>query len=72
MSNTAERVWNLYKDLSDTEDEFTVKDDLTEYQRKEEEEENNNIIILHPHCNKCNKFHKKETECKSSKGTVSI
>ena len=70
MSNTTNRIWNLYKDLSDSEEEFTVKDDLTEYQRKEEEN-NNNIIILHPHCSKCNKFHKKESKCKL-KGTVSV
>ena len=68
MSNTTNRIWNLYKDLSDSEEEFTVKDDLTEYQRKEEEN-NNNIIILHPHCNKCNKFHKKETKCNLKRST---
>ena len=69
MSNTAEKVWNLYKDLSDSEEEFTVKDDIKKYQRKEES--NYNIIILHPHCSKCNKFHKKDTKCKL-KGTVSV
>ena len=69
MSNTAEKVWTLYKDLSDSEEEFTVKDDIKKYQRNEEE--NNNIIILHPHCSKCNKFHKKDTKCKL-KGTVSV
>ena len=69
MSNTAEKVWNLYKNLSDSEEEFTVKDDIKKYQRKEES--NNNIIILHPHCRKCNKFHKKDTKCKL-KGTVSV
>jgi len=67
MSNTAEKVWNLYKDLSDSEEEFTVNDNINE--RKEES--NYNIITLHPYCNKCNKFHKKENNCKL-KGTISV
>jgi len=67
MSKIVDQIWNRYINLSDSEEEFTVKDDIN----KRNEEENNNIIILHPHCCKCNKFHKKETKCKL-KGTISV
>ena len=61
MSNTAEKVWTLYKDLSysDSEEEFTVKDDIMKYQRNEEENNYDNIV-LYPYYNKCNKFHKRK------------
>ena len=62
MSKTVELIFNRYQNLSDSEDEFTVKDDIKKYKRNEEN--NYNIIILHPHCSKCNKFHNKENSCK--------
>ena len=64
MSKMVELIFNRYQNLSDSEDEFTINQNIKKYKRNEEE--NNfdyNVVILHPHCNICNKFHKKESKC---------
>ncbi len=68
MSKIVDQIWNRYINLSDSEEEFTVKDDIN---KRKEEENNYDHIVLYPYCCKCNKFHKKETKCKL-KGTVSV
>ena len=68
MSKTVELIFNRYQNLSDSEEEFTVNDNINE---RKEKENNYDNIVLHPYCNKCNKFHKKENNCKL-KGTVSV
>ena len=72
MSNIADRIFDFYKKMPNSE-ELTINDNIKELIKKED----NNIkkkydnIVLHPYCNKCNKFHRKDTKCKL-KGTVSV
>ena len=68
MSNTVELIFNRYQNLSDSEEEYTVNNNIN---KKNNEIDNYDIVILHPHCNKCNKFHKKENNCELNR-TISI
>ena len=72
MSNISDRIFDFYKKMPNSE-ELTINDNIIESIKKEDKyiKENYDNITLHPYCNKCNKFHKKENNCKL-KGTVSV